>query len=630
MKAIKYEKVTSLPVTYSANTVYLLKPVSSNTVDIYYSSNDGTTVFPLNITDSITLIGPTTVGINEVITYQIASYNSFSEYILDKGTLGLSISRVDDIITIVVNSSTGNKYFTVNGTNFNVTVTSLFIRQPKLNTIDGKKINTSTSIVLVSSEFTSTSEIVHNSSDWEIATDSSFVSLVESSYIDTINLTSFDVPGLLDSTVYYARVRHKNNVYGYSNWSETLTFSTGTSKTISLLSSKIFPNDVKKLDKLGYAISVTSDGKRLVIGAPNHEPGSKLPNYGAAYIYYNNNNVWNIEAKLFASDKTIDANFGNSVSISSNGEVIAVGAPNANNGAVSKTGKIYIFRRYGKGWTQQYVLDKYNTNNANFGISVEVSKFGNRVLCGSNINLTTKKGEVTILEYLNGSWSVHSTIPNPENVTTNYSFSSSLSSNTDGTIISVGAPYNNSNKGIVYIFRNTTGTTWTTETIVSTDIATSDMFGYSVKISRNGKRLAVGAPGKTVSTIVNSGACYTFSYSGSWTQNNKLTLSTSNANTMFGYSVSGDSTNSRIIVGSPGLDNIALTALETGSANIYKYSSGSWFLENTLTAGSDILQYDRFGTSVAITSTQMAIIGSPSGPGIANSGSVYTFISSIT
>lgn len=64
----------------------------------------------------------------------------------------------------------------------------------------------------------------HASSDWQIATDAAFTSVVEESLADTTNLTSWPVPALTDGTTYYLRVRHNGATYGASAWSATRSF----------------------------------------------------------------------------------------------------------------------------------------------------------------------------------------------------------------------------------------------------------------------------------------------------------------------------------------------------------------------------------------------------------------------
>jgi len=67
----------------------------------------------------------------------------------------------------------------------------------------------------------------HDASDWEIATDSEFTNIVESSYNDTANLTSYQPQNLDPETLYYVRVRYKSD-YHISDWSDPVSFTTAS------------------------------------------------------------------------------------------------------------------------------------------------------------------------------------------------------------------------------------------------------------------------------------------------------------------------------------------------------------------------------------------------------------------
>jgi len=66
----------------------------------------------------------------------------------------------------------------------------------------------------------------HASSDWQLATDAGFTSIVSQSTADTSNLTSWDVSGLSTSQTYYVRVRHNGTNNGSSEWSAASSFAT--------------------------------------------------------------------------------------------------------------------------------------------------------------------------------------------------------------------------------------------------------------------------------------------------------------------------------------------------------------------------------------------------------------------
>ena len=67
----------------------------------------------------------------------------------------------------------------------------------------------------------------HEASDWEIASDSKFKNIVESSYDDKTNLTSYQPQHLDPDTTYYVRVRYKSDNHN-SEWSNSVKFTTAS------------------------------------------------------------------------------------------------------------------------------------------------------------------------------------------------------------------------------------------------------------------------------------------------------------------------------------------------------------------------------------------------------------------
>ena len=68
----------------------------------------------------------------------------------------------------------------------------------------------------------------HASSDFEVASDTGFVTVVASTYDDATNKVSWTVPAatLSVSTTYYIRARHTGTAEGDSAWSSTVSFTT--------------------------------------------------------------------------------------------------------------------------------------------------------------------------------------------------------------------------------------------------------------------------------------------------------------------------------------------------------------------------------------------------------------------
>ncbi len=98
------------------------------------------------------------------------------------------------------------------------------------------------------------------------------------------------------------------------------------------METKLMASDGYANDKFGFCVSMTSDGNMVAVSAPGPQAGA----LGKAYVYRFNGTIWNEEKIMSASDGTTGDFYGNLVSISGDGSTIAIGAPmlNGNRGAV--------------------------------------------------------------------------------------------------------------------------------------------------------------------------------------------------------------------------------------------------------------------------------------------------------
>jgi hypothetical protein len=89
-------------------------------------------------------------------------------------------------------------------------------------------------------------------------------------------------------------------------------------------------------DQSGYSISLSSDGKLLAIGAPGNSSGK-----GHVRVYYWNDTSW-IQVGSDIDGEAVGDKFGWSVSLSANGSLLAVGAID-NDGNGSSSGHVRTF-----------------------------------------------------------------------------------------------------------------------------------------------------------------------------------------------------------------------------------------------------------------------------------------------
>jgi hypothetical protein len=111
-----------------------------------------------------------------------------------------------------------------------------------------------------------------------------------------------------------------------------------------------------------FGISVSNYDDTIMVGAPN-----KDTNTGAIYVFAPSGRTWSQKAKLTASDATVDSYFGISVCIY--GEKAVVGSVYKD----SVTSAAYVFAHSGRTWNQQAKLTASDaTINDFFGRSVSI------------------------------------------------------------------------------------------------------------------------------------------------------------------------------------------------------------------------------------------------------------------
>ena len=139
----------------------------------------------------------------------------------------------------------------------------------------------------------------------------------------------------------------------------------------------------------GFSIAVSNDGNTLVVGAYLEDsPGfgvngnqggiaSNSSNAGAAYVFTRRDGHWSQQAYLKAFNPQANAYFGRAVSISGDGDTVAVGAIGENAGGLN-AGAVYVYARNKGLWSPQaYVKAADIRTNAYFGSSVALNSDGN-------------------------------------------------------------------------------------------------------------------------------------------------------------------------------------------------------------------------------------------------------------
>ena len=247
-------------------------------------------------------------------------------------------------------------------------------------------------------------------------------------------------------------------------------------------------------DESGTSVSLNSDGTIVAVGAPGNN-GVNGINSGHVRVYQYNAGIttW-VQLGSDIDGEALGDNSGVSVSLSGKGTIVAVGATfNDGNGADSGHVRVYKYNGL-NAWAQLGPDIDGEALGDGSGISVSLSIDGAIVAVGATLNdgNGADSGHVRVYQYNGATWVQLGNDINGEAGGDESGISVSLSD--DGTIVAVGATYNNGNgldSGHVRVYKYNGVDTWNQ---LGSDIdgeAAGDRSGVSVSLSGNGTIVAV-------------------------------------------------------------------------------------------------------------------------------------------
>ena len=198
-------------------------------------------------------------------------------------------------------------------------------------------------------------------------------------------------------------------------------------------------------DESGISVSLSSDGSTVAIGAQENDGNGTSA--GHVRVYQWNGSTWTQIGDDIDGEESGD-NSGNSVSLSSDGTIVAIGALNNDvngEGSGHGHGHVRIYSYNGTTWTRLGQDIDGETTNDRSGYSVSLSSDGTIVAIGTPYNdeeAGTDAGEVNVYHYSSGKWIKLGPDINGEAGNDRSGFSVSLSS--DGSV-TIGAIQNDGN-----------------------------------------------------------------------------------------------------------------------------------------------------------------------------------------
>jgi hypothetical protein len=437
--------------------------------------------------------------------------------------------------------------------------------------------------------------------------------------------------------------------------------------------------------QFGFSLALSRDGNTLAVGAPLESSSATGINgkqadhsaysSGAVYVYSRSGKGWPQQAYIKASNTGENDQFGYAVALSADGNTLAVSAVYEDSGATGingnqadnstpDSGAVYIFTRIGNAWSQQAYIKASNTGEREdgdtFGFTVALSSDGNTLAVGApsedsaakeiNGNQTDNSASGAGAAYVfvrSGSmWAQQAYIKSP-NARANTLFGYSVSLDTGGNTLAIGAFDENDGRGALYIVIRS-GAAWSHQArLQASNAERQDSMGTWVSISDDGNTVAAGAldedslltgvnlgdlGGADEPTNTSTGAAYVFARTGTtWAQQAFIKASNPGKEDWFGVRVALSGDGNTLAATAPNEDSAAKgiggnqnddSADESGAAYVFERTGNAWH-SPLYFKSSDSRKFAEFGSSVSLNSDgRIMAIGARFANG---SGVVYIF-----
>lgn len=587
---------------------------------------------PISSVKAPTIVGQTEIAINQTAVYTISNFDSKTTYNVTVSAGSASVSG--NLLSITAPSTVQVVTLTINTRVISIPIVAAQPKKPVITVRDIGSGSVARLVVSASAFAMLSGSNTHRGTDWEVALNNTFTSPIFSSYNDQINKTDITIPNLTPGVNYFVRARQCDNTGVYGSWSKIVSCPTKTSYVLNTEIARLVATDKATTDNLGFSIAISADGSRAAVGA-NYANSFSVTDSGAVYIFVRSGHTWKQEAKLSPVDRALNDRFGHSVSMSSDGSRVIIGAKDNNPGGAVGGGAAYVFLRSGVTWIQEAKIIAADRAAADqFGASVAMSQDGAKVAIGApgaTMAAKSNAGAVYIFNRTGVNWIQEAKFTSSD-VAISDRFGTSMSVNSDASRLIVGSPFATvasiTGAGAAYVFLRT-GTSWAQEAKVQSTVAVSvGYFGISVGMSSDGTRLAVGAPSTNVNADPDACAAYVFSRTGTaWAQEAKIQASDRIRGNQFGSSVAVNSNGSLVTIGGSTID--ASAVIDSGAVYTYARANVTWGNETKITA-SDKNTLAYFGSSLALTPDgTILVVGAPSADpsGITDAGCAYVYVS---
>jgi hypothetical protein len=142
-------------------------------------------------------------------------------------------------------------------------------------------------------------------------------------------------------------------------------------------------------DTFGVGVALSADGNTLAVGAPGEDgdatstldaDNENLESAGATYVFSRGASGWSTTPAYLKPSNTIElAQFGSALSLTSGGNVLAIGAP-SDLSVPTLEGAVFVFLRVGASWLEQ---ERFDGGVVEFGKQIVLTGDGATLFSGA-------------------------------------------------------------------------------------------------------------------------------------------------------------------------------------------------------------------------------------------------------
>ena len=370
------------------------------------------------------------------------------------------------------------------------------------------------------------------------------------------------------------------------------------------------------LDFSGNSVSMNSNGTIVAIGAENND-GDNGINSGHVRVYEfdEDDNSWVKKGQDIDGEAASDRS-GVSVSLNSDGTIVAIGAyQNDENG--SDSGHVRVYKFDEAKWVQQGQDIDGEASWDSSGFNTTLSSNGTIVAIGAYTNdgdNGTDRGHVRVYQF-DENVNVNSWVKKGQDIDGEVfgdrsGWNISLSSN--GTIVAIGALNNdgtgNNNTGHVRVYEfDENDNSWVKKGQDIDGEAAGDLSGNSVSMNSDGTIVAIGAYTNDGDNGINSGHVRVYEFDenvNSWVKKGS-DIDGEAAGDMSGSSVSLSSDGTIVAIGGHFNDNE--NGSNSGHVRVYQFDGTDWVRQGQDIDGEAAEDISGFSVSLSSDGTSVAI-----------------------